>query len=106
MITDDTNSTDTSQMAQTVASTGWLGLHVGLVRKMAHSFSSTQMQVHGTWKIKSIHRVQMRSSDGLITLDQDVSEKDLGVILDPSLKFRENIRSRLNKASLEDHLVT
>ena len=31
---------------------------------------------------------KMSSSDGLITLDQVISENDLGVILDPSLKFR------------------
>ena len=41
----------------------------------------------------------MRSSDGLVTLDQVVSEKDLGVILEPSMKFRESISSRVNKAN-------
>ena len=41
----------------------------------------------------------MRSSDGLVTLDQVVSENDLGVILDPNLKFRGNISSWVNKAN-------
>ena len=48
----------------------------------------------------------MKSSVSLGTLDQVVSKKDLGVILDPSLKFRDEISSRVNKASLEDNSVT
>ena len=41
----------------------------------------------------------MKSSDGLVTLDQVVSEKDLGTILDPSLMFRDNISSMVNNAN-------
>ena len=41
----------------------------------------------------------MRSSDGIVTLEHFVSEKDLGVILDPSLKFREDIGSRVKKGN-------
>ena len=41
---------------------------------------------------------KMRSSDGLDTLGKVVSEKDLGAILNPSLRFRENISPRVNNA--------
>ena len=41
----------------------------------------------------------MRSSSGPVTLDRVGSERDLGVILDPSLKFRDDIGARVNKAA-------
>ena len=41
----------------------------------------------------------MRSSSGPVTLDKVVSERDLGVILDASLKFRDDISARVNKAN-------
>ena len=49
------------------------------------------MQVHETWKINSIDRVQNEKQRWPSHLDYVVSEKELGVIMDASLTFRENI---------------
>ena len=75
------NCTDTFQMAQTVA------FHLNKCKSMEHG------------KSRAFTEYKMRSSSDLITLDQIVSEKDLSVILDPSLKFREDISYRVNKAN-------
>ena len=49
-------------------------------------------------KSREVTEYIMRSSSGPVTLDKVVSERDLGVILDPSLKFRDDISARVNKA--------
>ena len=49
-------------------------------------------------KSRAFTEYKMMSSDGLVTLVQVVSEKNLGVILDPSMTFREDISSKVNKA--------
>ena len=49
--------------------------------------------------MRAFTEYKMRSSDDLVSLDQVVSETYFGAILDPGLKFRDNISSRVNKAN-------
>ena len=92
------------QMAQTVSfyRLTW-NAYSTAQKKKADSFLSTQIQVHGT-KLRAFTE-HKRNCDGLTILDQDISEIDLAVILDHSLKFREDIISRVSQASRMMHII-
>ena len=49
-------------------------------------------------KSRAVTEYKMRCMDGQVNIDQVVRERDLGVVLDACLKFREDIRARINKA--------